>query len=147
MKYILLMTGTKAGVDAYRAWSEKDIQAHFGFLARLNKELTDSGEFVATAPLGPPDQAKVVRSGQVVRVKVNEVDLDRQRIALTLRLNDTPQGQGKRPERGAPAPRAGGNRGQAMRPNPGRGNNSDRRESNQSAGSMAQALRDAGFER
>jgi|ERR1051326_5694022 hypothetical protein len=64
MKYILLMTGTKAGVDTYRAWSEKDIQAHFGFLKRLNKELTESGEFVATAPLGPPDQAKVVRAGQ-----------------------------------------------------------------------------------
>jgi hypothetical protein len=64
MKYILLMSGTKAGVDTYRAWSEKDIQAHFGFLKRLNKELTESGEFVATAPLGPPDQAKVVRAGQ-----------------------------------------------------------------------------------
>ena len=64
MKYILLMTGTQAGVDTYRAWSEKDIQAHFGFLARLNKELTESGEFVATAPLGPPDQAKVVRASQ-----------------------------------------------------------------------------------
>src|SRR5579863_5620247 len=64
MKYILLMTGTKAGVDTYRSWSEKDIQAHFGFLTRLNKELTESGEFVATSPLGPPDQAKVVRAGQ-----------------------------------------------------------------------------------
>jgi hypothetical protein len=64
MKYILLMTGTKAGVDTYRAWSEKDIQAHFAFLTRLNKELTESGEFVATAPLGPPEQAKVVRAGQ-----------------------------------------------------------------------------------
>ncbi len=63
MKYILLMTGTRAGVDAYRAWSQKDIQAHFAFLTRLSKELTESGEFVATAPLGPPDQAKVVRAG------------------------------------------------------------------------------------
>ena len=32
MKYILMMTGTKAGVDAYKAWSEKDIQAHFAHL-------------------------------------------------------------------------------------------------------------------
>jgi len=64
MKYILLMTGTKAGVDTYRAWSEKDIQAHFAFLTCLNKELTESGEFVATAPLEPPEQAKVVRAGQ-----------------------------------------------------------------------------------
>ncbi|MGH9480914.1 MAG: YciI family protein [Terriglobales bacterium] len=64
MKYMLLMAGTKAGVDTYRAWSEKDVQAHFAFLKRLNQELTASGEFVATAPLGPPDQAKVVRAGQ-----------------------------------------------------------------------------------
>lgn len=63
MKYILLMTGTRAGVDSYRAWSEKDIRAHFAFLARLNKELSDSGEFVANHALGPPDQAKVVRGG------------------------------------------------------------------------------------
>lgn len=64
MKYILLMTGTKAGVDAYRAWPEKDIQAHFAFLARLNKELSESGEFVATQGLGLPDQARVVRAGK-----------------------------------------------------------------------------------
>jgi hypothetical protein len=64
MKYILLMTGTKAGVDIYRTWSDKDIQAHFAFLTRLNRELTESGEFVATAPLAPPEQAKVVRAGR-----------------------------------------------------------------------------------
>ena len=61
MKYILLMTGTKAGVDAYKAWSQKDIQAHFAFLTALNKELTASGELVGTEGLGMPDQAKVVR--------------------------------------------------------------------------------------
>lgn len=64
MKYILMMTGTKAGVEAYRAWPAQDIQAHFAFLGRLNKELSDSGEFVATEGLGLPDQARVVRAGQ-----------------------------------------------------------------------------------
>ncbi len=64
MKYILLMSGTNAGVQAYKAWAEKDIQAHFAFLTRLNKELSQSGEFVATEPLGGPDQAKVVRAGK-----------------------------------------------------------------------------------
>ncbi len=64
MKYILLMTGTKSGIDAYRSWSQKDIQTHFAFLADLHRQLTESGEFVATAPLGPPEQAKVVRAGQ-----------------------------------------------------------------------------------
>ena len=28
MKYILLMSGTKAGVDSYHTWSQKDIEAH-----------------------------------------------------------------------------------------------------------------------
>jgi hypothetical protein len=63
MKYILLMTGTKAGVDSYKAWAQKDIQAHFAFLKRLHQDLRESGEFVATEPLAPPDQAKVVRGG------------------------------------------------------------------------------------
>jgi hypothetical protein len=63
MKYILMMTGTKAGVDSYRAWSEKDIQAHFAFLHSLNKELSESGEFVANEGLAMPHLAKVVRAG------------------------------------------------------------------------------------
>jgi hypothetical protein len=63
MKYILLMVGAKAGVDTYRAWSEKDIQAHFAHLKGINKELKERGEFVANEGLAPPDQAKVVRAG------------------------------------------------------------------------------------
>ncbi len=63
MKYILLMNGTKAGVDSYRAWSKSDIQAHFEFLKRLNKDLTDSGELLANEPLATPEHAKVVRAG------------------------------------------------------------------------------------
>jgi hypothetical protein len=63
MKYILLMNGSKAGVERYQAWSKSDIQAHFEFLKRLNKDLMDSGELVANEPLGAPEQAKVVRAG------------------------------------------------------------------------------------
>src|ERR1700733_12257226 len=63
MKYILLMSGTKAGVDSYQAWSETDIQTHFAFLHRVNQELTESGEFVATQPLAGPEEAKIVRAG------------------------------------------------------------------------------------
>ena len=44
------------------------------------------------------DPREVVRAGQLVRVKVLEVDLQRQRIALTMRLDDEPG----RTERGAP---------------------------------------------
>ena len=61
MKYILLMSGTKAGVDTYHAWSQKDIELHMAVLGRINKELTESGEFVATQGLAGPDEAKVVR--------------------------------------------------------------------------------------
>ena len=64
MKYILLMSSTKAGVDTYRAWSPRDIQAHFAYLANFNRELQESGEFVATQPLAGPEQAKVVRAGK-----------------------------------------------------------------------------------
>jgi len=61
MKYILLMSGTKAGVDLYHAWSQKDIEAHMAVLGRINKELTESGEFVTTQRLADPAEAKVVR--------------------------------------------------------------------------------------
>ena len=61
MKYILLMSGNKAGVDTYRAWSKKDIDAHMSVLIGLNRELTESGEFVATQGLAAPHEAKVVR--------------------------------------------------------------------------------------
>ena len=64
MKYILLMTGTKEGVDAYRTWSEKDIQTHFAHLTSLRNDLSKTGEFVATEGLGAPQQAKVVRAGK-----------------------------------------------------------------------------------
>jgi hypothetical protein len=61
MKYILLMSGSKAGVDGYRAWSGKDIEAHMSVLKSINRELTESGEFVATQPLAAPHEARMVR--------------------------------------------------------------------------------------
>lgn len=64
MKYILLMSGTKAGVDGYRAWSKKDIDSHMAVLNSLNRELTESGEFVATQGLAAPHEAKLVRGLQ-----------------------------------------------------------------------------------
>ncbi|BBX36608.1 RNA-binding transcriptional accessory protein [Mycolicibacterium mageritense] len=90
------------------------------------------------------DPHEVVKSGQVVRVKVVDVDVDRQRIGLSLRLKDEPQQKGKRPERSD----RGGNQGRGGdRRNQNRGKGSGRRESNQPMGSMAEALRNAGFGR
>ena len=51
------------------------------------------------------DPHTVVKAGQIVKVKVLEVDLQRQRIALTMRMGDEPS-EGKRhdsaPSRGVP---------------------------------------------
>ena len=61
MKYILLMTGVKAGVESYLAWPQKDRDAHMAVLERIASELTTSGEFVSTQGLARPQEAKVVR--------------------------------------------------------------------------------------
>ncbi|TDR41187.1 uncharacterized protein DFR29_11199 [Tahibacter aquaticus] len=53
------------------------------------------------------DPREVVKAGDVVKVKVLEVDLPRKRIALTMRLDD-PIGEAAKP--GAPAAPGGGNR-------------------------------------
>jgi hypothetical protein len=60
MKYILLMAGTKAGVDIYRAWAKNDIDTHMAGLKRLAKDLRESGELVADQGLTGPEEAMVV---------------------------------------------------------------------------------------
>jgi protein Tex len=79
------------------------------------------------------DPHEVVRSGQVVRVKVTDVDVERQRIGLSLRLNDTPQ-QARGGRREPDKPRQG-------KRTPSRG----KQAPSQATGSMADALRKAGF--
>jgi len=63
MKYILMMNGTKADCDWFAKWSKQDLQANFAFMRAFNKELKDSGAFVAAEGLAFPDQAKIVRAG------------------------------------------------------------------------------------
>jgi uncharacterized protein len=68
------------------------------------------------------DPRDAVKAGDIVKVKVMEVDLPRQRIALSMRLDDEPgqQARGGRPANGNDNPRGGGprdNRG----PRPGGG--------------------------
>lgn len=116
------------------------------------------------------DPHGVVRSGRVVRVKVVEVDTERKRIGLTLRLGEQTRGpakpgRGARIRAGATAGRATAGRAAASRAGGGRPTRSGRavppssvRAVRPSArcgpprrrrpqGSMAQALRDVGFER
>ncbi len=102
------------------------------------------------------DPREVVKSGDVVKVKVLEVDVARQRIGLSLRLDDEP-GAGGKPDkgegRGQGQNRGGGGnqrqRGQGQgqnRGNQNRGGN-QRRNAPEPTGSMADALRRAGFGR
>ena len=82
------------------------------------------------------DPHDVVRSGEVVKVKVMDVDVERQRIGLSLRLDDEP-GQERKSGGGKPSQsrggkrRGGGRRGVEKQKAPG--------------GSMADALKRAGF--
>ncbi|AQA20608.1 tex-like N-terminal domain protein [Rhodococcus sp. MTM3W5.2] len=106
------------------------------------------------------DPREVVKSGDVVKVKVMEVDLPRQRIGLSLRLDDEPgaakqdgQGGGQRAAGGqrqgggqrdggsrqGGGQRGGGQRGGGQRQGGGSGGSSP------ASGSMADALRKAGF--
>lgn len=95
------------------------------------------------------DPREVVKSGDVVKVKVVDVDVERQRIGLTLRLDDevgagtgAKGGQGGQGGRG-PRPNGQGGRRQGGQRQGGQGR--DRREPRPAGGSMADALRKAGF--
>ncbi|MGY4100548.1 Tex family protein [Nocardia sp. R16R-3T] len=105
------------------------------------------------------DPREVVKSGDVVKVKVLEVDVARQRIGLSLRLDDEPgapakgdggrgRGQGSRggSDRGGQRQNGQGRQqGQARQQNPGRNQGNQRRNAPAPSGSMADALRRAGF--
>ena len=93
------------------------------------------------------DPHEVVKSGQVVRVKVLEVDVERQRIGLTLRLDDDTSRSGAASDNraGGQGQRRPKNAGQPRKPK--RDNTTGKPAAAPSNGSLAQALRDAGFGR
>jgi uncharacterized protein len=104
------------------------------------------------------DPSEVVKVGDIVTVKVLEVDIPRQRISLTLRLDDEvgggkPSGGGQRESRGGGQ---GGNRGgqggrgnQGGRPGGNRGGRpaqaAPKADTPMDEGSLADAFRKAGF--
>jgi hypothetical protein len=59
-----MMNTMKANATVFPGWSKDDIQAHIGFMIRLNKELRESGELVSAEGLSFPDQAKLVHAGK-----------------------------------------------------------------------------------
>jgi hypothetical protein len=62
MRFMLLMHAP-GGTGEYQVsdWAPQDLKAHIDFMGRLNRELTERGEFVAGEGLTPPGQARVVR--------------------------------------------------------------------------------------
>jgi hypothetical protein len=63
MKYILMMSGTKADFDAYTRWPKQDLQANTAFMRTFAKQLDKEGVLVAAEGLAFPNEAKVVRAG------------------------------------------------------------------------------------
>ena len=61
MKYILMMSGTKAGVAEYHTWPQSDRDTHMQTLGAIVKEFVETGEFVATQNLAEPKEARLVR--------------------------------------------------------------------------------------
>ncbi|WP_145943597.1 Tex family protein [Corynebacterium glyciniphilum] len=128
----MVMEGTVTNVAAFGAFV--DVGVHQDGLVHVSAM---SDKFVS-------DPHDVVSSGQVVKVKVMEVDVDRQRIGLSLRLQDEP---GEPTRRNA----GGGNRRQAKKGQTGGRDNRVKKGGGQqqggAAGSMADALKRAGFGR
>ena len=125
----MILEGTVTNVAAFGAFV--DVGVHQDGLVHVSAM---SDTFV-------DDPHTVVRSGQVVKVKVMEVDVDRQRIGLSLRLNDEPGAKGPKKSKGGqagkkPRQQRGNGRSQRQRRN-------DRNDT--TGGSMADALRKAGF--
>jgi hypothetical protein len=62
MKYMLLMSGTKAEFDEYTKWPKEELRAVTSFMRSFSKELDESGVLVLTEGLDFPDHARVVRA-------------------------------------------------------------------------------------
>ncbi len=108
----MLLEGVVTNVTNFGAFV--DIGVHQDGLVHISS-LTD--KFVS-------DPHQVVKAGDIVKVKVLEVEIDRKRIALTMRMDEQPQPKtaGGAKERSAPAKSAGGSRPQSAPRQPDAGN-------------------------
>ncbi|OPG04511.1 RNA-binding transcriptional accessory protein [Microbispora sp. GKU 823] len=145
----MILEGVVTNVAAFGAFV--DIGVHQDGLVHVSAM---SNSFVK-------DPREVVKPGDIVRVKVLDVDLQRKRISLTLRLEDETAGNGRRggPNGEAREDRQGGRRGQ-QRQNPSRQNQGGQNQNGRGGsgrgngrgsggaplgGAMAEALRRAGL--
>jgi protein Tex len=90
LKAGMILEGTVTNVAAFGAFV--DIGVHQDGLVHISAM---SKTFIK-------DPREVVKSGDIVKVKVLEVEVARKRIALTLRLDDEIGGKGERPAQGKP---------------------------------------------
>jgi protein Tex len=90
LKRGMVLEGTVTNVAAFGAFV--DIGVHQDGLVHISAM---SKTFIK-------DPREVVKSGDIVKVKVLEVEVDRKRIALTLRLDDEPAARSDRPAQGKP---------------------------------------------
>jgi protein Tex len=86
----MILEGTVTNVAAFGAFV--DIGVHQDGLVHVSAM---SKTFIK-------DPREVVKSGDIVKVKVLQVEAARKRIALTLRLDDEPVGKSERPAQGKP---------------------------------------------
>lgn len=138
----MILEGTVSNVAAFGAFV--DLGVHQDGLVHVSAMST---KFIS-------DPREVVQSGQVVKVKVLDVDVPRKRISLSLRLDDEPGGE--RGERGAARDGEGRRRApederRRDRGQGGRDNRRGQRGPGQSAPpadtALAEALRRAGLAR
>lgn len=130
----MILEGTVTNVAAFGAFV--DIGVHQDGLVHISAM---SNKFVS-------DPHTVVRSGEIVKVKVLDVDVDRQRIGLSLRLDDEPGAGGNKPGGNKPAgKKPGGKGGKNKAHNQAKKQVKNGVQKNKPAGSMADALRNAGF--
>ncbi|ASN38364.1 RNA-binding transcriptional accessory protein [Arthrobacter sp. 7749] len=133
----MILEGTVSNVAAFGAFV--DVGVHQDGLVHVSAM---SNKFIS-------DPREIVTSGQVVRVKVLEVDPARKRISLTLRLDDEQDPKVERNERSSRPQRGAEPRAPRTSNAPARGAKSaTQREAKPSAGgntAMAEALRRAGL--
>jgi uncharacterized protein len=132
LKVGMVLEGVVTNVAAFGAFI--DIGVHCDGLAHVSQL---SRNFVK-------DPREVVKSGDIVRAKVLEVDIPRKRISLTLRLDEETSPSQRGPAQRGPAQRGGQQRGGGQRGG-GQQRGGQQRGGQDAGGAMAEALRRAGY--
>jgi uncharacterized protein len=137
LKVGMVLEGVVTNVAAFGAFI--DIGVHCDGLAHVSQL---SRNFVK-------DPREVVKSGDIVRAKVLEVDTTRKRISLTLRLDEETRDRGQQQQqRGGGGQQQRGGGGGQRNPRGGGGGQQQRgggQRQQEAGGAMAEALRRAGF--